>query len=134
MARALLAGAIAGGLILGIGGRIATLLVAIGAGRPANLSPAGVAETVIVGVVVGLAGGFLISVFVAGTTVWRGVKVGLVLLVVTTLVAWWGGRLILVGPPIQFVTFGVVAAVYVIYGICAVAGARRLEARARDRR
>lgn len=107
---ALLAGAVSG-----------TLLVT---GYSLNLSVRGVLEVMIAGAFVGTIGGFLLLTF---RTVWPGNKlalgtiVGLLLYVCSTLLMLVGGMFAFDRSSIQLVTLGVVAAVFVVYGVWAAA-------------
>lgn len=121
---ALLAGAVSGTLILGIVGRAATAGVSLVTGNSLNLSLRGVLEVMIVGAVVGAIGGLLLLTLRSvcrGNKLALGIIVGLLLFVCSTLLVLVSGMLAFDKSFVQFFTLGVVAAVFVIYGVWAAA-------------
>jgi hypothetical protein len=117
---ALLAGAISGAIILGLAGRVATAGVALITGNSLNLSLRGVLEVVIVGTFVGAIGGVLLLALrnvYPGNRFVLGIIVGIILFVCSIFFVSVSGRVAFDGSFIQFFTLGVVAAVFVIYGI-----------------
>ena len=117
---ALLAGAVSGALVLGTVGRAATAGVALVIGNSLNLSLKGVLEVVIVGMFVGAVGGVLLlmlkNVF-RGNRLALGIIVGLIMFVCSTIFVIISGRVAFDMSFIQFSMFGILAFIFVIYGI-----------------
>jgi hypothetical protein len=131
---ALLAGAVTGALVLGITGRAATAGVAFITGNVMNLSLRGGLEVVIVGTLVGAVGGILLLVLRnlhRDPDLARGITVGAILFVCSSLVAWVSGKITFGLPSIQLFTLGVVAIMFMVYGVCADALLARFESRGR---
>ncbi len=127
---ALLAGAVAGALVLGLAGRFAMAGIALALGRATNLSLRGVVMVVIVGAVVGALGGVLVLVLGRvshGSGITRGLAAGGIMFLGSVLVAGVTGELAPGLPSIQIVTLAVVAATFLAYGICADALLSRFE-------
>jgi hypothetical protein len=120
---AVLAGAVAGAVVLGAIGRIAVAGVALIIEGPVNISARGVLEVVVVGVLVGAIGGILllpVRSLVRGGRVIRGLVLGAVLFIASfllSLLRGWTSLSFSRNPlPLTLVT---VAAVYVIFAITA---------------
>jgi len=127
--RALLAGAVAGLLVLGIAGRLATVVVALVAGTAANLSWRGMLDATVAGVVIGSIGGLLLALlgWLRGSADRTGgLIVGVVMFGVTFLFLLGGGRADF-GRPLPLITYSVVAIAYLAYGVIASALLRRFE-------
>lgn len=136
LALALLAGAVTGTLVLGIAGRAATAGVALITGNALNLSLMGGLEVVIVGALVGAVGGVLLLVLrsVHGDSeLARGITVGAILFVCSFLVAWVSGKIALGLSSIQLFMLGVVAIMFMVYGVCADVLLTRFESGGRKR-
>jgi peptidoglycan/LPS O-acetylase OafA/YrhL len=128
---ALLAGAVAGALILGLAGRLAMAAVALATGHPTNLSLRGLVMVTLVGAVVGALGGVLVLVLrrtYRGSGPARGLAAGAVMFLGSMLVAVVTGKLPGVSP-IQILTLAVVAATFLVYGVSADALLSRFEQR-----
>ncbi len=96
MASAALTGAVTGALILGLAGRAAMTGVALLEGEAARPSPRGIAETVLLGALLGAVGG--VSLLEAGRRIGArglpaGLLVGSALFAGSLLVSWLGGML-----------------------------------------
>jgi hypothetical protein len=125
---ALAAGAIAGALVLGLIGRMATAAVALVTGHPPNLSLNGLLEVAVAGALLGILGGLLLLAFRRGrqTGVVRGVLVGVTLFLASVLASWLAGR-VEFGVPASGLMFSVVALVYAGWGLSADALLTRFE-------
>ena len=85
---------------------------------------------VIVGTLVGALGGVLLLVLRRGrkqSEQAQGMTVGALLFFGSCLAAWASGRITLGLHPTQLVTLGVVAVLFVLYGVCMAALLRRFE-------
>jgi len=115
-----LVGAALGAVVLGLGGRVATAALARATGRATNLSFGGLAEVLLVGTAAGALGGLLLLAArrlpVRGSAV-RGLLVGIVLFLLSLLVAYVGHGAHLGENVKQALTLAVAAAVFVVYGI-----------------
>jgi hypothetical protein len=114
-----LAGTATGVVVLGLGGRLATALVAIAAGRPSNLSARGLLEVVVVGALFGVVGGHLAWALrraLPGAGKVRGVLAGGGLFAIALLWSWLNGHLAPSGDGVWW-TLAVVGAVFLIYGL-----------------
>lgn len=132
MPSALIAGAVAGALVLGIAGRGATAGVALVTGNALNLSLRGVLEVVIAGALVGAIGGVLLLVLKSvcgGARQARGAIVGVVLFACSVLVSWVSGKIALSVDSTQLLTLIVVAIMFIVYGVCADALMARFQRR-----
>jgi len=132
MPSALIAGAVAGALVLGIAGRGATAGVALVTGNALNLSLRGVLEVVIAGALVGAIGGVLLLVLksvCSGARLARGAIVGVVLFACSVLVSWVSGKIALSVDSTQLLTLIVVAIMFIVYGVCADALLARFQRR-----
>lgn len=113
---ALAAGALAGALVLGLLGRVATAGIAVAVGRDLNLSLRGILEVFALGLVVGGVGGlFLVPVrrlFPASRAA-RDLLLGVALFAASFLVFLLQGGAVLGG--LTLLTTVVVAGVYVLY-------------------
>ncbi|MCB1163027.1 MAG: hypothetical protein R3C71_12170 [Candidatus Krumholzibacteriia bacterium] len=118
---ALGAGAIAGATILGLFGRIAMAAVAWAVGAPLNLSAAGLLEVLVLGALLGAAGGSLLRLplLARRSTGAAGVLMGLLLFALALLLSALGGRLRLEATPLQALTVAVVLADFLLYGVAA---------------
>lgn len=133
---ALLAGTVSGALVLGITGRVATAGIALITGNALHLSLRGGLEVVIVATLVGAVGGVLLLVLrsVRGNSkLARGITVGAILFVCSSLVAWVSGKIAFGLSSIQLFTLCVVAIMFMVYGVCADALLTRFESRSRKR-
>jgi hypothetical protein len=129
-AKVVIAGAIVGGSVLGIGGRLATAGVALLIGDPPNLSLAGVLEVILIGTAVGAIGGLMLVPLErsGGNPAWRrGVLLGATLFAGCWLASWVSGRLAGTFDPVTPLTLGVVLIVFLIYGVVVAALASRTE-------
>lgn len=116
--RAVAAGAIAGAVILGIIGRLATVGVAIVTGFPLNLTARGWFEVAVAGAAVGAVGGVLLNAMRSRLQPpKRGVIVGAVLFGAMAVASWAGGRIGAGAPAVTWITLAVVAVVFVVYGL-----------------
>ena len=125
----LLAGA-TGALILGIVGRMSMAGVALFTGNTLHISMRGVLEVVIVGALVGAAGGILLLVLrrvygVAGLV--RGIIVGIVMFACSVLVYLLNGKSDYGLSHTQLLTVIVAAIIFMVYGICVDALLKPLE-------
>jgi hypothetical protein len=126
----LLAGAVAGAMVLGIAGRAVTAGIALVTGNALNLSLKSVLEVFIVGTLVGALGGillFTVRKVHRGSEMACGITVGAILFVSSFLLAWVSGNIALGVSSIQLLTMGVVAIMFLVYGVCAVAFLKRFE-------
>ena len=118
----LLIGAASGILILGVVGRAATAGIALATGNSINLSLRGVLEVVIIGAFVGTIGSILLLVFRSvcrcDGLAW-GILVGLTLFVFSTLFAIVSGKFAFNMSVMQVFILGVVATVFMLYGVVA---------------
>jgi len=133
---ALFIGAVTGALVLGIIGRAATAGVGLITGNALNLSLKGGLEAVIVGTLVGAVGGFLLLLLRSvqgGSELARGITVGAILFVCSYLVAWISGKITFSLSSIKLFTIGVVAIMFIVYGVFADALLTRFESRGRKR-
>jgi hypothetical protein len=131
---ALLAGAVTGALVLGITGRAATAGVAIITGNTLNLSLWGWFEAVIVGTLVGAFGGVLLLMLRSvqvDSELARGITAGAILFLCFSLVTWFKGKVAFGLSSIQLFTLGVVAIIFIVYGVCTDALLTRFESRGR---
>jgi len=122
MLLAILIGAGSGMFILGIIGRAATAGIALVTGNSVNLSLRGALEVVAIGALMGAIGGILLLLLrnvCRGNGLARGIIAGLTLFVCSTLFVSIDGRFAFNMSVVQVVTLGVVAAVFVIYGVFA---------------
>ncbi|MBD3224814.1 MAG: hypothetical protein GF313_08800 [Caldithrix sp.] len=111
--------ALAGLLILGLGGRIATALIAVWSDSLANISIRGFLQVMIVGAIVGAVGGWLLHALrntLQRRTIAGGIFMGLVLFLATTLLALLSGRLMVSASFIAVLTLFFAAGVFIIYG------------------
>ncbi len=127
---ALLAGAVAGALVLGIVGCAVMAGVSLVTENALNLSLKGALEVFIVGTLGGVLGGILLFTV---RKVHRdckmacGITVGAILFVLSFLFAWVSGNITLGLSSVQLLTLSEVAIMFLIYGICAVALLKRFE-------
>lgn len=115
---AALVGASLGALFLGLGGRAATAALAAALGKATNPSAPGIAQSLLVGLLLGTAGGLLLPVvrrFFGGAAWWPGLVVAAVLFHLTLTLSWFGGRLELGGE--LPATLIVIAAAFVVFGV-----------------
>jgi len=127
---ALLAGALAGALVLGLVGRAATAGLAYAIGQDTNLSLRGLIEVLMVGLLVGGVGGLLLlpvrRLFPASRTT-RNLALGILLFAGSSLAVFLRGRPGFAVGGLTLVTAAVVAAVYVLYAFTADALLGRLQ-------
>jgi len=129
LGRGLLAGGIAGVLVLGIGGRLVMSLIALRAGVPVGYSAGGTFEVILTGLFFGLAGGFVYGALlglVRGRGRWLGPILGLVYFVGLALFPPPAARSAASGFP-QHSVFVLIAfgTVFVMYGFALSALAAR---------
>jgi len=130
LSKAICAGAVAGGIVLGLLGRAATAAVAAGMGRPIHLSARGLLEVAALGVIVGAIGGALLPMlrhrrhlpgpvpgFIVGTAVFVG----------SVFVAWLSRRIELTATGPLPMTLAAVSVVCLSYGVVASALLARFE-------
>lgn len=122
---AIVAGAAAGAILLGGGGRLAMFLFAVATGRPPVFTLGGALNVVFAGAIVGVVGGLLLALirrWLPGRPWVRGVSFG----VLCYLVAIPGFR-----PPTPLV-FGLFAPLFVAYGMATVWAHQRLSSAPRS--
>lgn len=116
----LLSGLIAGVLILGVGGKLSMTLMAYAVDASLNLSIRGIAETLFLGGVIGIAGTFLalpLKKIFQKTPFFQGVILGLLLFFLTLIIVYAFSELTFHNSGIQWLTFAVVALLYTVYGV-----------------
>lgn len=127
---AVLAGAVAGVLILGLGGRIAMALIAIGSGTDLNLSLRGIFEVLPVGILIGTVGGLLlvpVRIVFPTHRLTRGIIIGALLFSGSLLISWSAGGLKLDFHSVLPLTLAVVAIIFMLYGVAIDALLTRFE-------
>lgn len=115
---ALWAGALLGGLVLGLVGRLATASIALLASREPNLSTMGVAESVGLGLLVGLLGGILllpVRGLLPDRPVVRGVAVGAALFLGSLL--FLDRQAVVEHVWLRAITLSTVFAIYAAFGV-----------------
>jgi len=113
-------GAVVGCVVLGLVGRGVTAGLALSMGREANLSLNGLVESAIVGAVFGAVGGLLllpVRKLVPAAGAGRGLLLGLLLFLGSLLLTRLLGRAAFDSSTTQALTLGVVAVVYIAYGV-----------------
>jgi len=116
----ILAGAVAGVLILGLGGRIGMALIAIGSGTDLNLSLRGILEVLFVGILIGTVGGLLlvpVRIVFPTNRLTRGIIIGVLLLSGSLLMSWFTGGLKLDLHSVLPLTLVVVSIIFIFYGV-----------------
>ncbi len=119
---ALVSGAIAGTVILGIVGRAVTVTIAVATDNPLNLSLKGAMEVVIIGTLIGAIGGILLFVLrrnLSNVLYLRGIVVGALLFTCSVLVLLTWGTFRFSYSGLQLLTLISVLIVYMAYGIIA---------------
>ena len=127
---ALISGAAAGAVVLGIVGRMATAGVAYITGNTTNLSLSGVLEILIVGTLAGTLGGLLLLIVkrrCGAGRFGRGAITGISLFASSLLLSWAKEKIELSTNSTQLFSLIVVVIIFIAYGVCADALLARLE-------
>jgi len=127
---AVLAGAIAGVVVLGVIGRVVMAGVALVTGSPLNISMRGLLEVLFVGVLVGAIGGFLllpVRSVVRGGQMARGAVLGALLFLGSFLFSLLWRMCLSSSQTVLPLTLVVVGVLFVIYGIAVEVLMTRLE-------
>lgn len=117
---AMLIGAASGILILGVFGRAVTAGIALFTGNSINLSLRGALEVVVFAAFIGAIGGIMLLVFryvCRGNGVACGILAGIALFICSTLFVSVVGKFAFNMSFMQVFTLGIVAAVFMIYGV-----------------
>ena len=117
---AVFVGIFGGVFILGVGGRIATALIAIAAGTNLNLSLRGLLEVLFVGSLIGAVGGFLlvpVRIILPTHRLTRGIIIGVLLASGCLVIAWSRGDLNLDFHSVLPFTLAAVVIIFVLYGV-----------------
>lgn len=117
---AMLMGAVSGILILGVVGRAATAGIALVTGNYINLSLRGALEVLVIAAFIGAIGGIMLLVFkyvCRGNGLANGILAGLALFICSILFVSVAGKFAFNMSFMQVFTLGIVAAVFMIYGV-----------------